>query len=170
MNLVEGFSYAELPDLLYTFKIIVWFLKARNKMIVLSEWKDIFLIEFFLFVSSLLNDTYCCISLSIHLAYKLAVFTMHTNFTFIEFFFFRFQVILYEGVEGGKQGEFVDPSCKGNAHDGGVFGLCWSPDDSNIATASGDKTVKVWNVATKELQKFVFSFFLVAFLLFLFLL
>uniref|UniRef100_A0A915CE92 Actin-interacting protein 1 n=1 Tax=Parascaris univalens TaxID=6257 RepID=A0A915CE92_PARUN len=67
------------------------------------------------------------------------------------------KVILYEGVEGGKQGEFVDQSCKGNAHDGGVFGLCWSPDDSNIATASGDKTVKVWNVATKMLLK-VFHF------------
>uniref|UniRef100_A0A914REL4 WD_REPEATS_REGION domain-containing protein n=1 Tax=Parascaris equorum TaxID=6256 RepID=A0A914REL4_PAREQ len=73
--------------------------------------------------------------------------------------FFLFTVILYEGVEGGKQGEFVDQSCKGNAHDGGVFGLCWSPDDSNIATASGDKTVKVWNVATKMLLKFVFFLF-----------
>ncbi|VDK51990.1 unnamed protein product [Anisakis simplex] len=65
------------------------------------------------------------------------------------------KVVLYEGVEGQKQDEFVDASCKAKAHDGGVFGLCWSPDDSYIATVSGDKTVKIWNVATKELYKFV---------------
>ncbi|VDM38101.1 unnamed protein product [Toxocara canis] len=71
----------------------------------------------------------------------------------LTFSIFFFQVILYEGVEGTKQGELTDPSCKGNAHDGGVFGLCWSPDDNYIATASGDKTVKVWNVATREPHK-----------------
>ena len=43
------------------------------------------------------------------------------------------------------------------AHSGGVFGLCWSADGHCIATASGDKTVKVWNVASKELMKFVLS-------------
>ncbi|KAK0404525.1 hypothetical protein QR680_017490 [Steinernema hermaphroditum] len=63
------------------------------------------------------------------------------------------KVILYEGVEGEKIGEFVDDNCKGNAHSGGVFALSWSPCGQRIATASGDKTCKIWNVASKQLEK-----------------
>ncbi|VDD95750.1 unnamed protein product [Enterobius vermicularis] len=64
------------------------------------------------------------------------------------------KVVLYEGAEGTKIGELVDSSCKGSvAHSGGVFGLCWSPEGDRIATASGDKSVKVWNVSSKELMK-----------------
>lgn len=54
-----------------------------------------------------------------------------------------------------KQGELVDVACKGVAHAGSVFGLCWSPDNLYIATASGDKTVKIWNVASRQLEKLV---------------
>ncbi|TKR81028.1 hypothetical protein L596_014973 [Steinernema carpocapsae] len=63
------------------------------------------------------------------------------------------KVVLYEGVEGEKIGEFVDESCKGNAHSGGVFALTWSPCGQRIATASGDKTCKIWNVSSKQLEK-----------------
>lgn len=63
------------------------------------------------------------------------------------------KVVLYEGTDGTKLGELVDPSCKGVAHSGGVFGLCWSVDGDYLATASGDKTVKVWNVPGKQLLK-----------------
>ncbi|MFH4979043.1 hypothetical protein AB6A40_005752 [Gnathostoma spinigerum] len=67
------------------------------------------------------------------------------------------RLILYEGVEGGKTGQFIDPNCKQCAHDGGIFSICWSPDDMFIASASGDKTVKVWNVSTLSLER-TFSF------------
>ncbi|PAV57649.1 hypothetical protein WR25_23291 [Diploscapter pachys] len=63
------------------------------------------------------------------------------------------KVILFEGTEGTKQGELVDDACNGNAHAGSVFGMCWSPCGAKIATASGDKKIKIWNVASKSLEK-----------------
>uniref|UniRef100_A0A8R1XZZ8 Actin-interacting protein 1 n=1 Tax=Onchocerca volvulus TaxID=6282 RepID=A0A8R1XZZ8_ONCVO len=63
------------------------------------------------------------------------------------------KVILYEGTSGQKVGELVDDQCKGVAHSGSVFALCWSPDGQHIATASGDKTIKIWDVVSKKLEK-----------------
>ncbi|VDO37938.1 unnamed protein product [Haemonchus placei] len=65
-------------------------------------------------------------------------------------------VVLFEGTEGTKTGELIDGSVKtGAAHSGSVFGLAWSPCGKRIATASGDKTVKIWNVPEKTLEKVV---------------
>ncbi|KAH7732053.1 Actin-interacting protein 1 [Aphelenchoides avenae] len=61
-------------------------------------------------------------------------------------------VVLYEGTEGAKVGEFLDEKCKEAAHDGGVFAITWSPDGQKLASASGDKTVKIWDVASRSLQ------------------
>ncbi|KIH66880.1 WD domain, G-beta repeat protein [Ancylostoma duodenale] len=64
------------------------------------------------------------------------------------------KVVLFEGVEGAKVAELVDPSVKGEAaHTGSVFGLAWSPCGKKIATASADKTVKIWGVDDKTLEK-----------------
>lgn len=63
------------------------------------------------------------------------------------------KVFIYDGVEGTKVGELVDSSCKGAAHAGGVFWLSWSPEGDRLATASGDKSVKVWNMADNTLLK-----------------
>ena len=63
------------------------------------------------------------------------------------------QVVLFDGTEGTKQGELVDENCKESAHSGSVFGLCWSPCGQKLATASGDKTVKIWNVSSRSLEK-----------------
>jgi len=42
-----------------------------------------------------------------------------------------------------------------NGHSDTVYGICFSPDNKMIATASADKFVKVWEVPT---GKFVKSF------------
>ncbi|PIO62428.1 WD domain, G-beta repeat protein, partial [Teladorsagia circumcincta] len=70
---------------------------------------------------------------------------------------FKFKtVVLFEGTEGTKTGELVDDSVKGGAaHSGSVFGLAWSPCGQRIATASGDKTVKIWNVPERALEKVI---------------
>ncbi|EPB73980.1 hypothetical protein ANCCEY_06942 [Ancylostoma ceylanicum] len=66
------------------------------------------------------------------------------------------KVVLFEGAEGAKVAELVDPSVKGEAaHTGSVFGLAWSPCGKKIATASADKTVKIWGVDEKTLEKTV---------------
>ncbi|KJH44089.1 WD domain, G-beta repeat protein [Dictyocaulus viviparus] len=63
-------------------------------------------------------------------------------------------VVLFEGTDGKKVGELIDQSIKGDiAHSGGVFGLAWSPCGQRIATASGDKTVKIWNANSMTLEK-----------------
>lgn len=67
-------------------------------------------------------------------------------------------MVLYEGTEGAKVGEFLDEKCKEAAHDGGVFALTWSPDGQKLATASGDKTVKIWDIASRSLQKYAPKF------------
>lgn len=51
------------------------------------------------------------------------------------------KVFLYEG----KTGELVK-SLGEKAHTGSVFGLCFSPDGSQLMTCSGDKSVKIWDV------------------------
>ncbi|CAB3408013.1 unnamed protein product [Caenorhabditis bovis] len=61
------------------------------------------------------------------------------------------KVVIFQGADGNKVGELVDE--KGVAHGGSVFGLSWSPDGAKIATASGDKSVKIWNVADRSLEK-----------------
>ncbi|UMM41075.1 hypothetical protein L5515_017498 [Caenorhabditis briggsae] len=64
-------------------------------------------------------------------------------------------IILYNGADGTKVGVFEDDSLKGVAHSGSVYGLTWSPCGSKIATASADKTVKIWNVSTLKVEKTV---------------
>ncbi|EFP10794.1 CRE-AIPL-1 protein [Caenorhabditis remanei] len=61
------------------------------------------------------------------------------------------KVILYNGVDGEKVGVLED--VKGVAHSGTIFGLSWSPDGARIATASADKSVKIWDVSSKKLEK-----------------
>uniref|UniRef100_A0A8C9R3Z5 WD repeat domain 1 n=1 Tax=Scleropages formosus TaxID=113540 RepID=A0A8C9R3Z5_SCLFO len=53
------------------------------------------------------------------------------------------QIFLYDG----KTGEKIVALGGAKAHDGGVYALSWSPDSSHLISASGDKTVKLWDVA-----------------------
>lgn len=51
---------------------------------------------------------------------------------------------LFDG-NTGEEGNFVD-----KAHDGTVYSVSWSPDSARLATASADKTVKIWSAAGLE--------------------
>ena len=62
------------------------------------------------------------------------------------------KVNIFEGAEGEKIGELIDSSINnGVAHGGGVFGLAWDGQGKRLVTVSGDKTLKIWNVADKQL-------------------
>jgi WD40 repeat protein len=58
---------------------------------------------------------------------------------------------IYDGKTGEKRAEIGNP-----AHKGGIYGVCVSPDSRQILTVSGDKTAKIWDVATTSVvQDFV---------------
>jgi WD40 repeat protein len=61
------------------------------------------------------------------------------------------RVILFGGQDGEKLSELTDDKCNGAAHGGGVFALSWHSDGKKLVTASGDKTLKVWNVPDRKL-------------------
>ncbi|KAI1888333.1 hypothetical protein AGOR_G00183930 [Albula goreensis] len=54
------------------------------------------------------------------------------------------QIFLYEG----KTGEKITSLGGAKAHDGGIYAVSWSADSSQLISASGDKTVKLWDVAS----------------------
>lgn len=56
------------------------------------------------------------------------------------------KVFLYDGTSSDLIGEVGSP-----AHKGGVYGVAWKPDSTQFLTASGDKTCRLWDVATREL-------------------
>lgn len=56
------------------------------------------------------------------------------------------KVFVYDGKTGEVVREIGSP-----AHKGGVYGVSWSPDSSKILSASGDKTCKIWQVASGDL-------------------
>ncbi|XP_076468215.1 WD repeat-containing protein 1-A-like [Babylonia areolata] len=61
------------------------------------------------------------------------------------------KLVMYNGdMENPDETHFGSP-----AHKGGIYELCFSPDDSEVLTASGDKTAKIFDVATgKEMCVF----------------
>lgn len=56
------------------------------------------------------------------------------------------KVFLYDGSTSDLISEIGSP-----AHKGGVYGVAWKPDGTQLLTASGDKTCKLWDIETKEL-------------------
>lgn len=56
------------------------------------------------------------------------------------------KVFLYDGSTSDLIGEIGSP-----AHKGGVYGVAWKPDGTQLLTASGDKTCRLWNIETKEM-------------------
>ena len=47
---------------------------------------------------------------------------------------------------------FPRPECPVSGHSSCVQSVCFSPDGKQIASGSEDKTVKIWNASTGELQ------------------
>ncbi len=60
-------------------------------------------------------------------------------------------MILYDGKTGERLSELGAPA----AHTGSIYGLCWDPTSHFILTASGDKTAKIWDVATGSVVQLV---------------
>lgn len=56
------------------------------------------------------------------------------------------KVFIYDGSTSELVGEVGSP-----AHKGGVYGVAWKPDGTQLLTCSGDKTCRLWDVATREL-------------------
>lgn len=56
------------------------------------------------------------------------------------------KVFLYDGTTSELKGEFGSP-----AHAGGVYGVAWKPDGTQLLTCSGDKTCKLWDVESRTL-------------------
>ncbi|CAN7990105.1 unnamed protein product [Ixodes hexagonus] len=53
------------------------------------------------------------------------------------------KMFLYNASTYEKVGEFGSP-----AHGGGIYAVSWSPDNTKILTASGDRTCKIWDAST----------------------
>ncbi|XP_072262540.1 WD repeat-containing protein 1 isoform X1 [Pyxicephalus adspersus] len=56
------------------------------------------------------------------------------------------QIFLYDGKTGEKVGQLG----AGKAHDGGVYAISWNADGTQLLSASGDKTAKIWDVAANS--------------------
>ncbi|XP_053560114.1 WD repeat-containing protein 1 [Bombina bombina] len=56
------------------------------------------------------------------------------------------EILLYDGKTGEKIGSLGG----GKAHDGGIYAISWSPDSTQLLSASGDKTTKIWDVAANS--------------------
>lgn len=55
-------------------------------------------------------------------------------------------IFIFDGKTGEKTGALGEP-----AHKGGIYGLSFSPDSTQLLSASGDKTCKIWDIASKSL-------------------
>ncbi|KAM4809011.1 WD repeat-containing protein 1 [Rhinophrynus dorsalis] len=56
------------------------------------------------------------------------------------------QINIYDGKTAEKIGSLGG----GKAHDGGIYAISWSPDSTQLLSASGDKTAKIWDVAANS--------------------
>uniref|UniRef100_A0A6I8PWJ9 WD repeat-containing protein 1 n=1 Tax=Xenopus tropicalis TaxID=8364 RepID=A0A6I8PWJ9_XENTR len=56
------------------------------------------------------------------------------------------QIFLYDGKTGEKVGNLGGSK----AHDGGIYAVSWSADSTQLLSASGDKTAKIWDVAANS--------------------
>lgn len=56
------------------------------------------------------------------------------------------KVFLYDGTSSDLICEIGSP-----AHKGGVYGVAFSPDNTQLLTSSGDKTCRLWDVETKQM-------------------
>ncbi|KAK6639095.1 hypothetical protein RUM43_007365 [Polyplax serrata] len=55
------------------------------------------------------------------------------------------KVFIYDGNTSELVAELGSP-----AHKGGIYGVAWKPDGTQLLTASGDKTCKIWDVEAKS--------------------
>jgi WD40 repeat protein len=65
------------------------------------------------------------------------------------------KIFLYDGKTGDQVAEL---SLAEGSHSGSVFSASWSGDNSQLLTASGDMTAKIWDVANRKVvSNYIFS-------------
>jgi WD40 repeat protein len=70
------------------------------------------------------------------------------------------RVLIYDGLTGEMSGELRDASTssisggggEAFAHAGTIYSLAFAPSGSRLATASADKTIKIWDMENKEIE------------------
>ena len=55
------------------------------------------------------------------------------------------KIFLYDGKDSELKGEL-------SGHSGGIYGLAWDGASKKLLSASGDKTCRMWDVATLSCQ------------------
>jgi WD40 repeat protein len=58
------------------------------------------------------------------------------------------KIFVYDGESGAFEKELTSE----NGHKGAIYGFCWNPKGDKILTASADKTAKIWNVGTGDVE------------------
>lgn len=56
------------------------------------------------------------------------------------------KLFIYNSTDYSKHAELGSP-----AHKGGIYAISWSPDNKQLLSASGDKTCKLWDVASASI-------------------
>ncbi|OMJ09496.1 WD repeat-containing protein 1 [Smittium culicis] len=61
-----------------------------------------------------------------------------------------YKIFLYDGATGDLISQISDAK---DDHKGTIYAVSWSPDSNHIMTSSADKSVKIWNVQSKTLER-----------------
>ncbi|OMJ29758.1 putative WD repeat-containing protein [Smittium culicis] len=61
-----------------------------------------------------------------------------------------YKIFLYDGATGDLISQISDAK---DGHKGTIYAVSWSPDSNHIMTSSADKSVKIWNIQTKTLER-----------------
>jgi len=88
-------------------------------------------------------------------------YKQHTSFVYDAAFSPDGKMIVTVGADkkinlfSGEDGTFLDALDAAQGHNGSIFSVGWDSSGSHIATASADRTVKLWDIATKSVVQYI---------------